>query len=181
MYKIVEDYIDKLNELAKKARNANKGFLESCDKKEKVKVRDSALELLNDIFSQYEWSEEFVTAFAVYCNFFILHGLHIEPAVDFGLEKVYDANEMDAEDRQYLEYIRFGIFEQNIDHFWNAYHMSLYNFDILKVYVYVLSFLELCSKDKDDFEIDEGKDDILFWLREMEYCMVIMERIRGSS
>lgn len=176
MYKIVQDYIDALNELAdERARTA--GLLEDCDKKTCMEVRDSALELLNNIFAEYEWSEEFVTAYAVYCNFFVLNGLHKIFGDDFGLEKIYDRNEMDGEDRQYLEYIRYGIFDQDIEHFERALEMGLYNFDIPKLYVHILCFLEICSRDEEDFETEDGKEDILEWFGEME---VFKEEISGE-
>lgn len=176
MYRIVQDYIDALNELADEGERIAYP-LEECDKKTCMEVRDSALEFLNNIFAEYEWSEEFVTAYAVYCNFFILNGLHKILGDDFGLETIYDRNEMDDEDRQYLESIRYGIFDQDIEHFERALEMGLYDFDIPKLYGYILCFLEICLRDEEDFETEDGKEDILEWFGEMEF---FKEEISGE-
>lgn len=164
MYKVVLDYINQLNELAEE----NDDFFESCNKKACIKIRAIALEKLNEIFANNGWSEEFVTAFAVYCNFFILRGLHLKLKNDFGLEVIYDKNQMDEEDRQYLEFICRGIFEQDLACFANALEMDLYYFDIPKLYIYLLSFLAICWAPKQDFQTDEGREAILYALRTME-------------
>ena len=165
MYKVVQDYIDKLNGLVEKSN----GFLEGCSKEKSSEIRDLALNLLNDIFRENDWSEEFVTSFAVYCNFFILNGLYKNLDNNFGLEFIYNSNSMDDDDKEYLEYIRKGIFEQDIVYFENAVNMEIYNFDIPKLYIYILSFLEICLRDEEDFNTEKGRDDILCWLDEMEY------------
>ncbi|MDE7321715.1 MAG: hypothetical protein K2N73_03120 [Lachnospiraceae bacterium] len=167
MYKVVQDYMDKLNELAEDRGN---NFFDKCDKELCAGVRAIALEWLNEIFTENGWSEEFVTAFAVYCNFFILQGLHLCLGNDFGLQVVYDTNEMDDEDRQYLELIREGISEQDIVCFFNAISMAIYNFDIPKLYIYVLSFLEICLADEQDFQTDEEKENIYDILLLMEHA-----------
>ena len=163
MYKIVKQYIDKLNVLVE---NTNQYFLDEASREECIQIRTNALDYLNSIFKEYNWSEEFVISFAVYCNFFILQGLHKN--FDFDLNRVYDTNEMDADDRQYLEYIHHGILEQNIKYFESAVDMNLYDFDIPKYYIYLLSFLELCLREEDDFATAEGKEDIFYWYCTME-------------
>lgn len=169
MYHVVEDYIDQLNELAEEKGD---DFFQYCDKKVCIEARTIALEKLNEIYTDNGWSEEFVTAFAVYCNFFILQGLHLKLKNDFGLEVIYDENQMDEEDRQYLEYIREGIFEQDLICFSNALEMELYYFDIPKLYIYLLSFLEICLAPKQDFQAGKSREDILYVLLTME----LMER-----
>lgn len=164
MYKVVLDYINQLNELAEE----NDDFFESRNKKACIKIRAIALEKLNEIFANNGWSEEFVTAFAVYCNFFILRGLHLKLKNDFGLEVIYDKNQMDEEDRQYLEFICRGIFEQDLTCFANALEMDLYYFDIPKLYIYLLSFLEICQATEQDFQTDEGREDIFYALLTIE-------------
>lgn len=169
MYHVVEDYIDQLNELAEEKGD---DFFQYCNKKVCIEARTIALEKLNEIYTDNGWSEEFVTAFAVYCNFFILQGLHLKLKNDFGLEVIYDENQMDEEDRQYLEYIREGIFEQDLICFSNALEMELYYFDIPKLYIYLLSFLEICLATKQDFQAGKSREDILYALLTME----LMER-----
>lgn len=164
MYKVVLDYINQLNELAEE----NDDFFESRNKKACIKIRAIALEKLNEIFANNGWSEEFVTAFAVYCNFFILRGLHLKLKNDFGLEVIYDKNQMDEEDRQYLEFICRGIFEQDLTCFANALEMNLYYFDIPKLYIYLLNFLEICRATEQDFQTDEGKETIFDAFLKME-------------
>lgn len=164
MYKVVHDYIDQLNELAKE----NDDFFEHLDKKACIKIRAIALEKLNEVFADNGWSEEFVTAFAVYCNFFILQGLHLKLKNDFGLEVIYDKNQMDEEDRQYLEFICRGIFEQDSACFANALEMDLYYYDIPKLYIYLLNFLEICLATEQYFQTDEGREAIFYALLTME-------------
>lgn len=165
MYHVVEDYIDQLNELAEEKGD---DFFQYCDKKVCIEARTIALEKLNKIFADNGWSEEFVTAFAVYCNFFILQGLHLKLKNDFGLEVIYDKNQMDEEDRQYLEYIREGIFEQDLICFSNALEMKLYYFDIPKLYIYLLTFLEICRATEQDFQTNESREAIYYALFTME-------------
>lgn len=165
MYKIVKNYIKKLEDIVE---NTNDGYLEYVNEEECINVRNDALNYLNYIFEEYNWSEEFVISFAVYCNFFILNGLYKVLNYDFALMKVYDSNNMNPEERQYLDYIYHGILEQNIDYFEKAVSIGLYDFDIPKYYIYLLSFLELCLRENEDFESDEGKEDILEWYCTME-------------
>lgn len=165
MYHVVEDYIDQLNELAEEKGD---DFFQYCDKKVCIEARTIALEKLNEIYTDNGWSEEFVTAFAVYCNFFILQGLHLKLKNDFGLEVIYDENQMDEEDRQYLEYIREGIFEQDLICFSNALEMELYYFDIPKLYIYLLTFLEICRATEQDFQTNESREAIYYALFTME-------------
>lgn len=164
MYKVVLDYINQLNELAED----NDDFFESSDKKVCIKIRAIALEKLNEIFADNGWSEEFVTSFAVYCNFFILRGLHLKLKNDFGLEVIYDKNQMDEEDRQYLEFICRGIFEQDLACFFDALEMELYYFDIPKLYVYLLIFLEICRATEQNFQTDEDREAIFYAFLTME-------------
>ena len=166
MYKVVEDYINSLNSLNRLINDANGRPLEGGDKEIYVKIRDSALNLLNNIFAESEWSEEFVTSFAVYCNFFIVNGFHKKLDNDFAVTSIYEKNNMDEYDKKYLEYIRKGIFEQNQECFLKA--IDIYKFDIPKLYVYILSFLEICAKDMKDFETNEGKEEILVLLELMD-------------
>ena len=174
MYHVVQDYMDQLNELVEEN---DEDFFEPRNKKECIKIRAIALEKLNEIYAENGWSEEFITAFAVYCNFFILRGLHLKLRNDFGLEVIYDKNQMDEEDRQYLEFIREGIFEQDLICFSNALKMELYNFDIPKLYIYLLSFLKICSATEQDFQTDAGKEYIFKTLLTMKLSK---EQITGE-
>lgn len=121
--------------------------------------REKCLKMLLTIFEEYNWSEEFVTAFGVYCNFYILTGMHLVLPSDkkFGLEKLYDIID-DSEDIEYLECIRQGIFEQDYDSFVKAVDMNLYRFGLPWLYIYILNYGALILYEEEELEnIEERK------------------------
>lgn len=145
MYKVVEKYIEKLEMMRKgtfeKYNCVEYGGIKGNVPVEVVKKdRENAIALLLDIFENCSWSDEFVTAFGVFCNFYILTGIHL--CLDeekFGLEKLYEKMDED-EDIQYLEYIRLGIHNQDKDMFWNAIKMKIFDFSIPWLYIYIFYF-----------------------------------------
>lgn len=82
MYKAVETYIDKLETMREETFEQYPCVVEYCDMAGSVPVgiaerdRNRAVTLLERLFIQYSWSDEFVTAFGVYCNFYVLTGMH---------------------------------------------------------------------------------------------------------
>ncbi len=82
MYKAVEAYIDKLEAMREETFEQYPCVVEYCDMAGSVPVgiaerdRNRAVTLLERLFIQYSWSDEFVTAFGVYCNFYVLTGMH---------------------------------------------------------------------------------------------------------
>ncbi len=154
MYAVVEKYIDDLNEMADEMTGDQVEFQdeESC-----LKARDQALEWLNNIFAEYDWSEEFVISYAVYCNFYLMKGLYNVIGDDYNLEWLYELNDFDDDDKQYLEYIYRGIEEQDEQFFLDVIEMRLYDFDIPKYYIYLINFLEICFADDNDFETEKGR------------------------
>lgn len=165
MDKAIENYINKLNQMV---GSVNDGFCEAVSKDKCIEIRNEAITYLLNIFEEYGWSEEFVISFSAYCNFFILHGLHISLDNDFGLQNIFDFGDMDSEDKKYLNYIYQGIWNQDIEYFEKAIDMGIYDFDTPYYYIYLFSFLELCLRDDIDFMTDEGREDIYAWYCEME-------------
>ena len=155
MYAVVEKYIDDLNEMADEMTGDQVEFQdeESC-----LKARDQALEWLNNIFAEYDWSEEFVISYAVYCNFFIINGIFRVIGDDYNLERFYELNNFDDDDKQYLEYIRKGIMKQDFSCFYNA--IDLCGFDLPKFYAYLLGVKTICSYSNEDFETEKTKKEI---------------------
>ena len=165
MYKIVEEFIEKLDSIVEKN---DEGFFERTCREKCVNARTEALDYLNRIFKKFRWSEEFVISFAVYCNFFFLQGLHKVLGYELDLDKLYDDNVMNLEEREYLDYIYCGIRSQNIGYFDKAVNMNLFDFDLPKYYIYLLNFLELCLREEEDYESAEGRENIYEWYCNME-------------
>ncbi|MBR7025355.1 MAG: sensor histidine kinase [Selenomonadaceae bacterium] len=86
--------------------------------------RDKMIEVLNRFYKEHcqkaEGVDDFVTLFGVYCNYYILYGLHlILKEDDFGTNKIFE-NIGNASLKEYLSLIREGIRTQEPVHFEEA-------------------------------------------------------------
>ena len=86
--------------------------------------RDKMIEVLNQFYKEHyqksEGVDDFVTLFGVYCNYYILYGLHlILKEDDFGTNKIFE-NIGNASLKEYLSLIREGIRTQEPAHFEEA-------------------------------------------------------------
>ena len=96
MYQCVEKYTERLEALRKERFEAY-GCVEYCGIQrvpdDRVRAdRDQAAAGLLDIFREFSWSDEFVTAFGVFCNFHVLTGMYQclgEDEEAFGLTGLY--------------------------------------------------------------------------------------------
>ena len=150
MYKIVQDYIDALNELADE-RERTAGLLEDCDKKTCMEVRDSALELLNNIFAEYEWSEEFVTAYAVYCNFFVLNG----PVSSFNSPDISSLKTSISPNHSRISSFPSSVSKSSssLEHISRKHNICTYNLGMSKLYYSDLEILSnLCGNKIESFQ-----------------------------
>ena len=82
MYKVVAEYIEKLEDMRKETFDKYSwaeyhNIAGNFPTKTVENDRNKATALLGDIFRQFSWSDEFVTAFGVFCNFYILTGMHL--------------------------------------------------------------------------------------------------------
>ena len=80
MYQCVEKYTERLEALRKERFEAY-GCVEYCGIQrvpdDRVRAdRDQAAAGLLDIFREFSWSDEFVTAFGVFCNFHVLTDIY---------------------------------------------------------------------------------------------------------
>ncbi len=166
MYKAVETYIDKLETMREETFEQYPCVVEYCDMAGSVPVgiaerdRNRAVTLLERLFIQYSWSDEFVTAFGVYCNFYVLTGMHKCLKEDFGLEKLYAMLE-DEEDIQYLEYIRKGIYHQEEKMFLHAIGMNIYDFSIPWLYVYFFCLKHLTSYTMEELQKKDEQESFI--------------------
>ncbi len=86
--------------------------------------RDKMIEVLNRFYKEHcqkaEGVDDFVTLFGVYCNYYILYGLHlILKEDDFSTNKIFE-NIGNASLKEYLSLIREGIRTQEPVHFEEA-------------------------------------------------------------
>lgn len=173
MYQVVKLYNDKLKSWIED------GYLyKDCSQKERIcEIHQDAAKELGEIFVKYNWSEEFVISFSLYCNFFILCNLHNLIGLDECINKIKGYIYLNYNEQEYLHNIFMGIYEQNVDYFYEALDMDLYDFDIPKYYIFVLSTLELCNRDDDDFNSKEELEDILAWYTDRE---IMKKNISGE-
>lgn len=172
MYKVVEEYIEKLENMREETFDKY-----SCVEYHSVagnvpaKVaendRNRATALLEDIFRQFSWSDEFVTAFCVFCNFYILTGMHLCLQEEFGLKSLYEMVD-DEEDIEYLEYIRKGIYEQDIEMFLKAINMGIFDFSIPWLYTYIIFFEQLTLHKMKELHKEEERDNFIWAFNCME-------------
>lgn len=86
--------------------------------------RDKMIEILNRFYKEHNRNsdgvDDFVTLFGVYCNYYLLYGLHlILKEDDFGTSKIFE-NIADNSLKKYLSLIRSGIYTQDVTHFEEA-------------------------------------------------------------
>lgn len=167
MYQCVENYIESLEGIRKKSFEAY-GCTEYCGTQrvpdDRIRAdRDQAVSLLADFFGKYSWSDEFMTAFGAFCNFYILTGMHRclgDGKESFGLENFYEKLG-DEEGVQYLEYIRQGILKQEEELFWRAVQMDLFDFSLPCLYIYIMNFERLTLYEKEELETEEERENFL--------------------
>lgn len=187
MYQCVEKYTERLEALCE-ASFETYGCVEYCgiqrvpDDRARAD-RDQAAAGLLDIFREFSWSDEFVTAFGVFCNFYVLTGMYQclgEDEEAFGLAGLYRMLE-DEEGVQYLEYIRRGILEQEEELFWKAVQMNIFDFSLPFVYLYMMNFEQLILYEREELEEEEARQDFLwFYHVMMEAKKHIAEEINAN-
>lgn len=170
MYKVVEEYIEKLENMREETFEKYSCVEYPCitgsvSAQAVENDRNRAAVLLEDIFRQFSWSDEFVTAFGVFCNFYILTGMHL-CMEEFGLESLYEMVG-DEEDIAYLEYIRKGIYEQDIEMFLKAINMGIFDFSIPWLYIYILFFEQLTLHRMEELHKEE-RDNFIWAFNYME-------------
>ncbi len=165
MYKIVEKYIKDIN-------NKNDELDATCLLEEnwldsKLTLRGQIFQLLTFVYAHAGWSNEFITCYAVYCNFCILHGLYDTPEQAPLWDEFFEKNHISLKQQTYLEHIRYGIWDQDISRFLAAIDEAPDDFDLPHLYVYLLSFLRICAKINEACESKEAKQAIPSLVKQM--------------
>lgn len=172
MYKVVAEYIEKLEDMREETFGKYScaeyhNIAGNVPTKAIENDRNKATSLLGDIFRQFSWSDEFVTAFGVFCNFYILTGMHLCLEEEFGLESLYEMVD-DEEDIAYLEYIRKGIYEQDINMFLKAIDMGIFDFSIPWLYIYIIFFEQLTLHKMKELYKEEERENFIWAFNCME-------------
>lgn len=172
MYQCVTEFMEKLDEIKDEFMEEYGCAEYSAPRGEVSEGRVEAdriqcLKLLTDIFEEKGWSEEFVTAFGVYCNFYILTGMYqvFGEEDSFGLEVLYEKME-EQEDKEYLEYIRRGIYEQEYEAFLEA--TEIYGYSLPWLYRYIITYKALILYDKEDLNEEENREIFMELFRHLQ-------------
>lgn len=122
--------------------------------------REKMIEILNQFYKEnYQSSkgiDDFVTLFGVYCNYYILYGLHIilkEDEYDFGTSKIFE-NISNNSLKEYLSLIRSAICTQDTALFEKAVEKNK-NYSLAHFYLFLNSLRKYWSQS--DYAKQEKK------------------------
>lgn len=125
--------------------------------------RKKMIKILSNFYKTSENKDNFVTLFAIYCNYYIYYNIHqVLLDEDFGISELFDLIE-DKDLQEYLKLIQQGIYKQDISYFEKAiekkdkYSLPYLYLFIFSVKKYSISKLEEDNKLK---IVDFAKDEL---------------------
>lgn len=161
------EVFDSINKLKKVFEEHSSAFLfayipENVSTEVVLKVakskRDKMIEILNQFYNEHyqtrEGVDDFITLFGVYCNYYILYGLHlILKEDDFGTSKIFE-NISDDSLKKYLSLIRSGICAQDAAQFEDATKINT-NYSLAHFYLFLICLRQYWSSS---YDVDKEKE-----------------------